>query len=1161
MKKYAFLIISLSSFLGFGQITPPPTNPTPFVKIKITGNASNPSATKISVQEANGEINYRDVNTLPLPAHHLTHETGGSDPLIGADVPVTISPATTNYTPVAATVKGQFQGVDSALGVLTSTRVISGSGISINTDSTKFDLQIVGEIVDPVTFVKIAIAKNVTGVSATYRTVQTESYIWIDATNTIVQSLTAPSPLIYDSIIGYWVLVHSNLANITLTNQFPLYADGLAVQFHQVLDYLGFTKYSGSNIDSPGTTGTRISHTGGLVLKNAGGGNSKRPVFTLTGATDAIFQMRTQTGASGANTQTLDVGNIDVGGTITALANNNRFAACKVWKFSTSVVRVQYGQYSYANYDDAIRGLQFDNYVNDGNSQRNGLHIGWIVFRRNTSWGSGGSGTDGIDYKFIDVVNGKLAGNFTSTLQASYNVSTTPQITTNATQGAVVVKRGSALDSDTTLMGQNGAGATTFSVNGNGTIFSGSETANTVASFDASKNIKSLPIATYPSLAELSYVKGVTSAIQTQIDTKANNIIAIENVSTITYSLIAADLSKRKVFTSVDPVTITVPANATTAIPIGTKIEISQQNTGALTLAGTGITFISNLPPVTVQGETRILTKTATDTWTVEGNTPSPILVEGTEYLWAFQQKVYNQLKTATGNIKVAFSGDSTTTGDGITDANYTIDKQFLTLCLQNGIQGGYPFTVSNLGHSGMATLHWDTTYADADKVLGLDLYIMRWGINDPAFLKNGSAAPIDAGANYPNRRTPSDVKASLISGLTKFRASNPYQTCSIVLMMPNSTNDAPNGRYAPYYDQLIQVYRDVARQFKCAFIDTYSYMKDVSNAAGYSMDNPFADGRAIHPKEVMTSNIAGLIFNTVMPAGIASEIGKSNFTNTGGVGEVKLVTDLPSTYGWGLTSKRADKLVSAWPLDGIIATFHNVDNTLLQFNSPYRDSDGSQLSFRAGNSTVKSGATNSWSAWQTVGTLTGKGGGTTTGLANITATANTNFSLANPTRRLALGYLGSDNGYIQSYDSTSNGAVPLDLNPYGGVVRINGAAIDVSNSGTYSPTISSLVNITSVLSTKAYYTKIGSIVTVIISIFANVSLPSVNTGFTFSLPFIKANASINNGSVSAADSVTIVRSAGISQTNTATTGTSNWTSTSANSQAVCVQLTYNVTD
>jgi hypothetical protein len=47
------------------------------------------------------------------------------------------------------------------------------------------------------------------------------------------------------------------------------------------------------------------------------------------------------------------------------------------------------------------------------------------------------------------------------------------------------------------------------------------QTASTIASFDANKNVTSLSTATYPSLTELAYVKGVTSAIQTQIDGKA----------------------------------------------------------------------------------------------------------------------------------------------------------------------------------------------------------------------------------------------------------------------------------------------------------------------------------------------------------------------------------------------------------------------------------------------------------------------------------------------------------------------------------------------------------------------------------------------------------------------------------------------------------------
>lgn len=47
------------------------------------------------------------------------------------------------------------------------------------------------------------------------------------------------------------------------------------------------------------------------------------------------------------------------------------------------------------------------------------------------------------------------------------------------------------------------------------------QTATTIASFDASKNVVSLSTATYPSLSELAYVKGVTSNIQTQLNAKA----------------------------------------------------------------------------------------------------------------------------------------------------------------------------------------------------------------------------------------------------------------------------------------------------------------------------------------------------------------------------------------------------------------------------------------------------------------------------------------------------------------------------------------------------------------------------------------------------------------------------------------------------------------
>jgi hypothetical protein len=64
----------------------------------------------------------------------------------------------------------------------------------------------------------------------------------------------------------------------------------------------------------------------------------------------------------------------------------------------------------------------------------------------------------------------------------------------------------------------------------------GSGTANQIAYFDTTGTISSLATATYPSLTELSYVKGVTSAIQTQINTKAadNAVVHLDGTETIT---------------------------------------------------------------------------------------------------------------------------------------------------------------------------------------------------------------------------------------------------------------------------------------------------------------------------------------------------------------------------------------------------------------------------------------------------------------------------------------------------------------------------------------------------------------------------------------------------------------------------------------------------
>lgn len=144
-------------------------------------------------------------------------------------------------------------------------------------------------------------------------------------------------------------------------------------------------------------------------------------------------------------------------------------------------------------------------------------------------------------------------------------------------------------DQDLSLLAPKSSPTFTGTVTSPAVILS-SETASTIASFDASKNIKSLSTATYPSLTELSYAKGVTSAIQTQIDNKSDKNLTI-NRQTASYILVAADNGKLIEMNVATANSITINNSLFSA---GNQIVISQYGVGQVSfVAGSGVTIRS----------------------------------------------------------------------------------------------------------------------------------------------------------------------------------------------------------------------------------------------------------------------------------------------------------------------------------------------------------------------------------------------------------------------------------------------------------------------------------------------------------------------------------------------------------------------------------------
>lgn len=301
----------------------------------------------------------------------------------------------------------------------------------------------------------------------------------------------------------------------------------------------------------------------------------------------------------------------------------------------------------------------------------------------------------------------------------------------------------------------------------------------------------------------------------------------------------------------------------------------------------------------------------------------------------------FKALLQPTAAPKIVFSGDSTTAGDS-TSVNFKINLLVAQGVKDRGLQTAYGLNSVNKGHSGASTGAWNSTYVDEDITENADLYVVRWGIND--------VKDVDTFAT------------NLRAGLTKYRAARPFATNSILLMMPNSTYDIPNGRDAKWYEQLYNVYVQAARDFKCAFIDTYALTQNSKGLAGILLDNPYGDGRGIHPNDTFNSIIAGYITDMVAPMGLHSSYGRNRIRSTaGGEDATVAASAAPSSYSDLITVIRTLP-ANGWPLDGNAITFRTMDGTLIQHHFGYKDADRGTMYTRFGRANTLSGETESWS-------------------------------------------------------------------------------------------------------------------------------------------------------------------------------------------------------
>lgn len=309
-------------------------------------------------------------------------------------------------------------------------------------------------------------------------------------------------------------------------------------------------------------------------------------------------------------------------------------------------------------------------------------------------------------------------------------------------------------------------------------------------------------------------------------------------------------------------------------------------------------------------GRGQLLTSVTGGFWQRNSYADRKHLHTGHEYLKRAFDYIRNSQGGSTGTLNVHIFGDSTVALD-ISGTGERPETCFAEAMQDIGIPN---LSVTNHGVSGSK---WGDDVFPSGKPVdyvtsGTSLFIFKYGINDAGYGLSALVSNMDA--------VLAPIRANSNGSLGKL---------AIILMMPNSTSDSPNGRDERWYEQITGVYEAMGRKYNCAKFDTYAMFQDSRVAANQWMDDSFGDGRAIHPTGMMNRWIYGHLVNEFF-AGCVTDARTNHFFNEGDVSTVIAANTAPSAFKFGAYHNRA-KTGNGWPGDGFVVTEKNVDGGCLQ--------------------------------------------------------------------------------------------------------------------------------------------------------------------------------------------------------------------------------------
>ena len=579
-----------------------------------------------------------------------------------------------------------------------STGLKTGGVLSIGTGgagvATSFTIALgVGLIVDntiiPATMSEISWSAK-TDVAVTNIGTQPLTFVAIDPSGNVIQQATDFTDAQHRQYIVIGSVIHTNLTTVTAVNQAQHLAISPQSQLNDLMQAIAGFNYSG-NLFSANGANLNINKSTGVLFKQGSNyaTSANSPNSVTTGSlTAASFRYNNQTGAASAIVSAIDPNNYDNAGTTTAVPVN-KFTTQRIFLFTSNLIAIQRGQTVYNSLSEAKAAIQNETFIVSNAISPNGILRAFLIVRQGATALDSATSAFFLEAPKFGGTAG-VGGLSVSTLQNAYDNSSTPEILTDATRGAVTVRRGSAADTDYIYEGLNGAGTTTFGVTGNGVITGvGTGLTGAAASLTAGTATVANTVSTANEVTDTTCFPLFVTASGTQSLQPKNNASLTYNSSTGNLSAVtftgAFDANGYNLSNVGDIVGTSGSLNLRTSTSFGSMVNLTAYDTNdsiyrlfATMTAGTTPSLAITAPSggtITINGATIGGTTAAAGTFTglnVTGLTASyAVVTDGSKNLASLQYTNANTVSTlvqrdasgnfSAGTITSALTGNAST--------------------------------------------------------------------------------------------------------------------------------------------------------------------------------------------------------------------------------------------------------------------------------------------------------------------------------------------------------------------------------------------------------------------------------------------------------------------------------------------------------------------